>query len=89
MLIKFAKEGYNMVEIPTTYKARKYGKPKLKHLSQESKYLAQYFGDCWMQILLESVKKIGRKIGLNDEKGYVIAIFLVLIIVSAWSLATF
>ena len=30
MLIKFAKEGYNMVEIPTTYKARKYGKTKLK-----------------------------------------------------------
>ena len=30
MLIKFAKEGYNMVEIPTTYKARKYGKPKLR-----------------------------------------------------------
>ena len=26
---------------------------------------------------------IGRKIGINDEKGYVIAIFLVLIIVSA------
>ncbi len=30
MLIQFAKEGYNMVEIPTTYKARKYGKTKLK-----------------------------------------------------------
>ena len=30
MLIQFAKEGYNMVEIPTTYKARKYGEPKLK-----------------------------------------------------------
>ncbi len=30
MLIQFAKEGYNMVEIPTTYKARKYGKPKLR-----------------------------------------------------------
>ena len=30
MLIKFAKEGYNMVEVPTTYKARKYGKPKLR-----------------------------------------------------------
>ena len=30
MLIKFAKEGYNMVEVPTTYKARKYGRPKLK-----------------------------------------------------------
>jgi dolichol-phosphate hexosyltransferase len=30
MLVEFAKEGYNMVEIPTTYKARKYGKTKLK-----------------------------------------------------------
>ena len=30
MLIQFAKEGYNMVEVPTTYKARKYGKTKLK-----------------------------------------------------------
>ena len=30
MLMEFAKEGYNMVEIPTTYKARKYGKTKLK-----------------------------------------------------------
>ncbi len=30
MLIQFAKEGYNMVEIPTTYKARKYGRPKLR-----------------------------------------------------------
>ena len=36
-----------------------------------------------MQIRLESVKKIGRKIGINDEKGYAIAIFLVLIIISA------
>ncbi|MCW3995576.1 MAG: glycosyltransferase family 2 protein [Candidatus Bathyarchaeota archaeon] len=30
MLIQFAKEGFSMVEIPTTYKARKYGKPKLR-----------------------------------------------------------
>ncbi len=30
MLIQFAKEGYNMVEVPTTYKSRKYGKTKLK-----------------------------------------------------------
>ncbi len=30
MLIQFAKEGYSMVEVPTTYKARKYGKPKLR-----------------------------------------------------------
>ncbi len=32
---------------------------------------------------LESVKRIGRKIGLNEEKGYAVAIFLALIIVSA------
>ena len=30
MLVQFAKEGYNMVEVHTTYKARKYGKTKLK-----------------------------------------------------------
>jgi uncharacterized membrane protein len=36
-----------------------------------------------MQIQSESVKKIGRKIGLNDEKGYLVAVFIVLIIVSA------
>jgi len=30
MLIKFAKEGYTMIEVPTTYKARKYGRPKLR-----------------------------------------------------------
>jgi glycosyltransferase involved in cell wall biosynthesis len=30
MLIQFAKEGYTMIEIPTTYKARKYGRPKLR-----------------------------------------------------------
>jgi uncharacterized membrane protein len=36
-----------------------------------------------MQIRLESVKKIGRKIDLNDEKGYAVAIFLALVIVSA------
>jgi glycosyltransferase involved in cell wall biosynthesis len=30
MLIKFAKEGLTMIEVPTTYKARKYGKPKLR-----------------------------------------------------------
>ena len=36
-----------------------------------------------MRIRLESVKRIGRKIGLNDEKGYAVAIFLALIVVSA------
>jgi len=40
-----------------------------------------------MQIRLDSVKKIGRKIGLNDEKGYAVAIFLGLIIVSALAAA--
>jgi len=30
MLIQFAKEGYSMVEVPTTYKERKYGRPKLR-----------------------------------------------------------
>ena len=35
-----------------------------------------------MQIRLERVNSIGRKIGINDDKGIVIAIFVVLIIVS-------
>ncbi len=30
MLIQFAKEGLTMIEVPTTYKARKYGRPKLR-----------------------------------------------------------
>ena len=30
MLIQFAKEGFSMIEVPTTYKARKYGRPKLR-----------------------------------------------------------
>ena len=30
MLVKFAKEGLRMVEVPTTYKSRKYGKTKLR-----------------------------------------------------------
>jgi hypothetical protein len=32
MLVKFAKKGFKMVEIPTVYKARKYGKTKLRKL---------------------------------------------------------
>jgi uncharacterized membrane protein len=36
-----------------------------------------------MRIRLESAKRIGNKIGLNEEKGYLVAIFLALIIVSA------
>jgi uncharacterized membrane protein len=36
-----------------------------------------------MRKRLESVKRIGRKIGLNEDKGYAVAIFLALIIVSA------
>ena len=36
-----------------------------------------------MRIRLESAKRIGRKIGLDEEKGYAVAIFLALIIVTA------
>ena len=36
-----------------------------------------------MPKLSEHATRIGRKIGLDDEKGYIVAIFLVLIIVSA------
>jgi uncharacterized membrane protein len=35
-----------------------------------------------MRIRLENAKRIGSKIGLNEEKGYAVAIFLALIIVS-------
>ena len=42
-----------------------------------------------MQIRLESFKKIGRKIDLNDEKGYAVAIFLALVIVSALAVSYF
>jgi dolichol-phosphate hexosyltransferase len=30
MLMQFAKGGYSMIEVPTTYRARKYGRPKLR-----------------------------------------------------------
>src|SRR4030042_246601 len=33
MLIKFAKKGFRMVEVPSVYKTRKYGKTKLKPFS--------------------------------------------------------
>jgi glycosyltransferase involved in cell wall biosynthesis len=33
MLIKFAQKGFKMVEVPSTYKTRKYGKTKLKPFS--------------------------------------------------------
>ena len=36
-----------------------------------------------MRIRLESAKRIGRKIGINDDKGYAVAIVLALIIVSS------
>jgi len=42
-----------------------------------------------MQIRLERAKSIGRKIGINDEKGTVIAVFLVLVIVSALAITYF
>ena len=36
-----------------------------------------------MQIRLERVKNIGRKIGLKDEKGYAVAILIALVIVAS------
>jgi len=36
-----------------------------------------------MPTWLEKTKKFGRKIGLSDEKGYAVAVFLALIIISA------
>jgi uncharacterized membrane protein len=42
-----------------------------------------------MQIRLERAKSIGRQIGINDDKGIRLAIFLVLIIVSATAIGYF
>ena len=42
-----------------------------------------------MPTWLEKMKRFGRKIGLNDEKGFAIAIFLALIIVSAVAVSYF
>jgi glycosyltransferase involved in cell wall biosynthesis len=46
MLVQFAKEGYNMVEIPTTYKARKYGKPKLRRFKSGIEIFSTIFKGC-------------------------------------------
>ncbi len=40
MLIKFAKKGFKMVEVPTSYRARKYGKTKLKPFNAGIEILA-------------------------------------------------
>jgi uncharacterized membrane protein len=42
-----------------------------------------------MQIRLESVKRLGRKLGLDEEKGFAVAIFLALLIVSVAVLSYF
>ena len=42
-----------------------------------------------MQIRLESAKRLGRKLGLNEEKGFAVAIFLALLIVSVAALSYF
>jgi uncharacterized membrane protein len=42
-----------------------------------------------MQIRLESAKQLGRKLGLNEEKGFAVAIFLALLIVSVAVLSYF
>ena len=42
-----------------------------------------------MQIQLESAKRLGKKLGLNEEKGFAVAIFLALLIVSVAVLSYF
>jgi len=32
MLVKFAKKGFKMVEVPSSYRARKYGRPKMRRI---------------------------------------------------------
>jgi len=43
MLIQFAKEGFSMVEVPTTYKIRKYGKPKLRRFKSSIEIFSTIF----------------------------------------------
>ncbi len=40
MLIKFARKGFKMVEIPSDYKVRKYGKPKLRPINSGIEIMA-------------------------------------------------
>jgi len=40
MLVKFAKKGFKMVEVPTEYRLRKYGKPKLRPFQSAIEILA-------------------------------------------------
>jgi glycosyltransferase involved in cell wall biosynthesis len=47
MLIQFAREGYNMVEIPTTYKPRTYGKTKLKPFKSGIEIFTTIFKGFW------------------------------------------
>jgi len=42
-----------------------------------------------MPTWLEKMKNIGRKIGLNDEKGFTVAVFLALVILSAIAVSYF
>jgi len=42
-----------------------------------------------MQIRLENAKRLGKKLGLNEEKGFAVAIFLALLIVSVAVLGYF
>jgi len=42
-----------------------------------------------MQIRLESAKRLGRNLGLNEQKGFAVAIFLALLIVSVAVLSYF
>lgn len=42
-----------------------------------------------IRLRLERVTSIGRKIGLNDEKGYAIAVLLLLVVVSAFTVGYF
>jgi glycosyltransferase involved in cell wall biosynthesis len=43
MLIKFAKKGFKMVEVPTIYKRRKYGKTKLRKIKSGIEIFATIF----------------------------------------------
>src|SRR5208283_1210836 len=77
------RSGTTWLKSPRLTNRANMGRLSLNHLSQVSRYLAPYSRDFLMRILLERAKSIGEKIGLNDDKGYLVAIALALIIVSS------
>ena len=58
-------------------------KLSLNRYSRGLGFLALCLGGFWMPKRLESVMRIGKRIGLSDEKGIVTGVFIALIIVAS------